>query len=246
MKAAVSTSAPHPRSNAPAAGLSEPTPTTSIPSRPCSLSRIACRLVPLPEARTTTRNSATSRLACGNGCDALERELAVRLVGIAERIVAAEAGVAVVAGVAADRLVDARHREVGERVGLELVGDLLDRAVVGDHLLARGHVDAVVAGVANRRRRDPQVHLAGAGLAQHADDLPRRVAAHDRVIDDDEALPGDDLRQRVELHPQAVFAQLLAGLDEGPRHIAVLDQAVVAGDRLGAGKAGRRRVARVR
>src|SRR4051794_9198546 len=241
MKAAVSTSAPRPRSNAPAAGLSEPTPTTSIPSRPCSLSRIACRLVPLPEARTTTRNSATSRLACGNGCDALERELAVRLVGIAERIVAAEAGVAVLAGVAVDRLVDARHREVGERVGLELVGDLLDRAVVGDHLLAGRHVDAVVAGVAGRRGPGPPGPLAGAGLAQHADDLARGVSPHDRVVDDDEALAGNDLRQRVELHPQPVFAQLLARLDEGSRHVAVLDQAVVARQPGGACEPGRGR-----
>ena len=40
-------------------------------------------------------------------------------------------------------------------------------------------------------------------------------------------LPGDDLGQRVELHPQAVLAQLLAGLDERPRDVAVLDEAVV-------------------
>ena len=49
---------PAARSSAHASGLSEPTPTTSIPSRPCSVSRIACRLVPLPEARTTMRKCA--------------------------------------------------------------------------------------------------------------------------------------------------------------------------------------------
>ena len=116
-----------------------------------------------------------------------------------------------------DRLVDAREREVGQRVGAELGGDLLDRAAVGDHLLARGHVDAVVARVLDRRRRDPHVDLARARVAQHLHDLARRVAAHDRVVDDDQALAADDLGQRVELHPQAVLAQLLAGLDERPR-----------------------------
>ena len=40
-------------------------------------------------------------------------------------------------------------------------------------------------------------------------------------------LPADDLGQRVELHPQAVLAQLLAGLDERARDVAVLDEAVV-------------------
>jgi hypothetical protein len=33
---------------------------------------------------------------------------------------------------------------------------------VGDHLLAGRHVDPVVTRVADRRRRDPQVHLGGA------------------------------------------------------------------------------------
>ena len=40
----------------PRPGLSEPTPTTSIPSRPCSRSRIACRLVPVPGGEDDERN----------------------------------------------------------------------------------------------------------------------------------------------------------------------------------------------
>ena len=67
----------------------------------------------------------------------------------------------------------------------------------------------------------------GPGVAQHLHDLARGVAAHDRVVHDDDALAGDDLGQRVELQPQAVLAQLLAGLDEGARDVAVLDQPVV-------------------
>ena len=62
----VSTPAARARSSARAPGLSEPTPTTSIPSRPCSRSRIACRLVPLPEARTTMRKPLT--LASSRDC----------------------------------------------------------------------------------------------------------------------------------------------------------------------------------
>jgi hypothetical protein len=48
----------------------------------------------------------------------------------------------------------------------------------------------------------------------------RVVAAHDRVVNDDHALAGDD-SAGVELHPQAVLAQLLAGLMK-VRHVAVL------------------------
>ena len=140
----------------------------------------------------------------------LERVLVLPGARVLERVLAGEAGVAVRRAVALDRRVDALEREVGERVRAELGGDLGLRAVVGDHLLARRHVDPVVAGVADRRRGDAHVHLGGAGVAQHLHDLARRVAAHDRVVDDDEPLAGHDLGQRVELQPQAVLAQLLA------------------------------------
>ena len=134
---------------------------------------------------------------------------------LAERVVAREARVAVRLARGADGLVDALDRQVGERVRLELLGDLVDRPLVGDHLLARRHVDAVVAGVPDRRRGDAEVDLGRARVAKHPDDLAGRVAADDRVVDDDDALAGEDLRQRVELHPQAVLAELLARLDEG-------------------------------
>src|SRR6201999_2497916 len=96
-----------------------------------------------PRVRTFLRYAAMTANSSGaqlgrrrHDGDVLEGELAVRLVGLAERVMAAEAGVAVVFGAAADRLVDALHREVGEAVGVELVGDLVDRPTVGDHLLA--------------------------------------------------------------------------------------------------------------
>ena len=43
------------RSSAIAPGLSEATATTSIPSSPCTVSRIAWRFVPVPDASTATR-----------------------------------------------------------------------------------------------------------------------------------------------------------------------------------------------
>ena len=85
-----------------------------------------------------------------------------------------------------------------------------------------------------------------AGVAQHLDDLAGRVAADDRVVDDDQLLAADDVGQRVELQPQAVLAQLLPGLDEGPRDVAVLDEAVVLRQPALARVPARRGVARVR
>ena len=88
--------------------------------------------------------------------------------------------------------------------------------------------------------------LLRARVLQHRHDLAGRVAAHDRVVDDHHALAGDDLGQRVELHPQPVLAQLLARLDEGAGHVAVLDQPVVLGQSRRAREAVRHRIAGVR
>ena len=57
------------------------------------------------------------------------------------------------------------------------------------------------------------MHLGRARVEQHLHDLLRRVAAHDRVVDDDDAL-ARDLGERVELQLDALPAQLLVGLDE--------------------------------
>ena len=88
--------------------------------------------------------------------------------------------------------------------------------------------------------------LGRARVAQHLHDPGHRVAADDRVVDDDQPLAFDDLGQRVELQPQAVASQLLPGLDEGSRHVAVLDEAVVLGQAGGTGQAARGGVTGVR
>src|SRR5947207_2950931 len=64
----------------------------------------------------------------------------------------------------------------------------------------------------------------------------RRRRARERV------LAGDDIGERVELHPQAVPAQLLPRLDERARDVAVLDEAVVLREPRGAREPARGRV----
>src|SRR3954453_6130571 len=134
------------RSRAFTAGLLLATAPTSIPSCPWTWSRIAWRLVPEPLTRT-----ATGKLDA-NDRKLLQGVLPVRGLRALERVVAGEAGVAVRVAAGADRLVHAFERQVGERIRAHDLGDVFDRAPVGDHLLAGGHVDAVVAWVADRRR----------------------------------------------------------------------------------------------
>src|SRR6476620_3228155 len=129
---------------------------------------IAWRLVPEPETRTAIGKpllkSSCREPNCGlargrlfDDCKLLQGVLAVRPVGALERVLAGEARVAMGVPARADRLVHALQRQVCEGVRADDLGDLLDGAPVGDHLLAGGHVDAVVAWVADRRRGHPKM-----------------------------------------------------------------------------------------
>ncbi len=89
------------------------------------------------------------------------------------------------------------------------------------------------------------MHLGRAGVEEHAHDLPRRVAAHDRVVDGDDAL-ARDLRDRVVLEPDPLAAQLLVGLDERALDVAVLDQPLAEGEAEPSREADGRRRAGIR
>ena len=74
------------------------------------------------------------------------------------------------------------------------------------------------------------MNLLGAGVAQHLDELHHGGAAHDGVVDDDQALALDIVAQRVEFHTHAHGAQLLRRLDKRTAHVAVLDKALAKGN----------------
>ena len=124
--------------------------------------------------------------------------------------------------------------EVGERVDAEVQRDLADLHVGREQVGTLAGVEAVEARPAVRRRRHPEVHLGRARFAQQRDDLTGRGAAHDRVVDDHEALALDVVAQRVQLEPHVGAALLLARLDERAPDVAVLHEAVAVRDARGA------------
>src|SRR5271170_1999666 len=67
------------------------------------------------------------------------------------------------------------------------------------------------------------MYFAGAGAANHFDDLDRGGAAHDRIIDQDDPLPGQIGAAGIVFQPYAEVADLFGRLDEGPPDIMVAD-----------------------
>src|SRR5450759_173717 len=77
----------------------------------------------------------------------------------------------------------------------------------------------------DRRRCEAEVDLARAGVAHHADDLFRRGAAHQRIVDQDDALAFDRGAVGRMLHAYAEFAHALRRLNEGAADVMVSDDA---------------------
>src|SRR5947208_16191189 len=77
----------------------------------------------------------------------------------------------------------------------------------------------------DRRRSQPEVDLARAGVAHHADDLLRGGSSHQRVVDQDDALAFDRGAIGRMLHAHAEFAHALRRLNEGAADLMVSNDA---------------------
>ena len=85
---------------------------------------------------------------------------------------------------------------------------------VGDQCVLRRGIHAEMAGVANRWRADAQVDFGGARAAQHGHNARGGSPAHDAVVNQGDALPAQNLGQRVELQVDAKLALRLVRLNE--------------------------------
>ena len=101
-------------------------------------------------------------------------------------------------------------------------------------------------GVLDGRSAARKDDLARPSLPRHAHDFSARGAADDGVVDEADNTPGELRLQRAQLSPDALLPRLLAGQDECPVHVAVLDEAVGEGLAEALRHDGRRRVAGLR
>src|SRR5207245_4682425 len=106
---------------------------------------------------------ARDRRDGGSGADGGEERRGVvrplQVVGDLRGVVAREARVAELRGLAPRRPQHALEGEVAERVDGQVLADLLDRVARADELAPGGRVDPVVAGPGDGRRRDAEMHF---------------------------------------------------------------------------------------
>ncbi len=152
------------------------------------------------------------------------------LISEAGRIVAREAvvgelWVAGIARLADGGAVDAVDGQEREARGADELAHLLDRHVGGEQLARARRVDAVEVGMRDGRARNAEMHFRGAGLEHHLHELLRRGAAHDAVVEKNDALATEraGVGRVFQLH--AELANALLGLDEGAAHVVIADDA---------------------
>src|SRR5579883_2391232 len=146
---------------------------------------------------------------------------------------------------AIERAAQTGDAEVAEAVDANVVGDLLVAAPGGDQFLLLRDVDAKVAGVAQGRRAGTQVNFFDARVAQSRYQPFHGVAAHDGVIDNDEARPLNSGPDEIEFQVDLKLAQTLVWFDEAAVAVAVLDNGMAVGDAGSGGVAQGRRDGRV-
>ena len=135
-----------------------------------------------------------------------------------------------IAGGFAHGAVQAVDRQEGQAVHLDVIAHALHIHLRRQQLGTFRRVDAIEAAVPGRRAGDAHVHLLRAGLAQHLHDLHRCGAAHDRIIDQHDALARDQRAVGIVLQLHAQVADLVTGLDEGAADIMAADDAQFKGN----------------
>ena len=99
-----------------------------------------------------------------------------------------------------------------------------------DELLSFCGIDTEEARILDRRRADAELDFLSAGITKQIDDDAAGGAANDRVIDQDDALPGYVHADRVQLHADSAFTFLLPRLDEGAAHVFIFQKTFYEGD----------------
>ena len=99
-----------------------------------------------------------------------------------------------------------------------------------DEVILIRDICAVVAGVHERRRTDPDVNLCGSRISQHVNLVCDRVSSYDRIIDNNNSLAAYDRRTGIKLDLNSLLALFLGRLDECSSYISVLNESLLIRD----------------
>src|SRR5688572_17931753 len=157
----------------------------------------------------------------------LQRQLqvAVRIARKRDRVLSRVARGAIRRTLGFDRRQQSAHAQVADRIGRDVLPDLLQGVRGGDQLAAARCIDTVEAGRHRGWTADPQVHFLGACRPHHLHDLAARRAAHQRVVYQHDTPAVEDALHRVEFDLDAEVANRLRRLDEGAADIVIANQA---------------------
>ncbi len=124
----------------------------------------------------------------------------------------------------ADRAYQAGQAQICERVGFDVFADFRDGVAGCDQFFLRGRIDSVKAGRQRRRATDPHVDFFRARGPDHLDDFAAGRSTDDGIIDEDHALPGQQLSNRIQFHLHTKVPNRRFRLDECAADVVVTNQ----------------------
>src|SRR5690606_35582115 len=128
------------------------------------------------------------------------------------------------------RTIEPVNRNEREASGVYELAHRGDIHPPGEQFRALRRIDAIIAAVARRPAGDAEVYLARTGIAHALHDLERSSAAHDRLVDEHDALAFPELAVGVVLALDAGGARAVRRLDEGATDIVRTDDAELERD----------------
>ena len=128
-----------------------------------------------------------------------------------------------IASVVPHRPVDAIDGQECQRIRADEAPHAFHVVVGGQKLFALGRIDPVIIRMSDRRRCNTEMYFLCAGVSHHLDDFDRCRSAHDRIVDQDDALARYDGPVRRVFQAHAELANCLGRLDERAPDVVVAD-----------------------
>ena len=130
----------------------------------------------------------------------------------------------------ADGPFHAIHRNIVQAISANEAANFVLGAASCDELLALRGIDAIVAAIYNRRRRNTYMYFLRASLLQQLHYLATGGTAHNGVVDHNHGFALYHAAHGVQLQAHCISTLLLCRLDKGTAHVTVFGETFHKGD----------------
>ena len=129
----------------------------------------------------------------------------------------------------AECLIESVHRDKGDAICADFLGDLFGREARCDEFILFGRINAIEAGVSRGGGCYSEMNGSCARPSHHGDDFARCGAAHDTIIDEYDRFASDSRCISAMFEFNAILSSRVGRLDECSADIVISDDTEIEG-----------------